>query len=277
MASGRRFIPSTPPNDTPALRVLSLGAGVQSSALAMMIAAGEVPPVDCAIFSDTGWEPKAVYEWLDWIEAHVPFPIHRVRKDDLDLRSAVLNRPARKHGFAVPFYHGESGRSPTRQCTVEWKIKPIIKKTRELLGVGYRQRVPKGTWVQMVVGISWDEIERMRNGLTPYILNDYPLIERRWTRQRCLEWFTAKGLPLPPRSSCLGCPFHSDDEWRRIRDQYPEEFAQTVEDDRVLNERWGHRMHKRGPLATIDLTKDDRQQELGIPGFVNECIGMCGV
>jgi len=48
----------------PNLRILSLGAGVQSSTLALMIAKGEIPMVDCAIFADTMGEPKAVYEWL---------------------------------------------------------------------------------------------------------------------------------------------------------------------------------------------------------------------
>jgi hypothetical protein len=42
--------------------VLSLGAGVQSTTLALMAAHGEVGPMpDCAIFADTCWEPKAVY------------------------------------------------------------------------------------------------------------------------------------------------------------------------------------------------------------------------
>jgi hypothetical protein len=40
------------------LRVLSLGAGVQSTTLALLAAHGEVGPMpDCAIFADTRWEP----------------------------------------------------------------------------------------------------------------------------------------------------------------------------------------------------------------------------
>ncbi len=50
------------------LRVLSLGAGVQSTTLALMIEKGEIPMVDAAIFADTGAEPKAVYDHLDWLE-----------------------------------------------------------------------------------------------------------------------------------------------------------------------------------------------------------------
>ena len=49
------------------LRVLSLGAGVQSTTLALMVEKGEIPMVDCGIFADVGAEPKAVYEHLDWL------------------------------------------------------------------------------------------------------------------------------------------------------------------------------------------------------------------
>ena len=53
--------------------IISLGAGVQSSVMALMAAKGEITPMpDCAIFADTGWEPKRVYEWLDWLEDERP-------------------------------------------------------------------------------------------------------------------------------------------------------------------------------------------------------------
>ena len=55
----------------PNLRVLSLGAGVQSSTLALMIEKGEIPMVDCAIFADVKGEPQEVYKWLDWLETEL--------------------------------------------------------------------------------------------------------------------------------------------------------------------------------------------------------------
>ena len=68
------------------LRILSLGAGVQSTTLALMIEKGEIPMVDCAIFSDTMGEPKKVYEHLDWLEQNVSFPIYRISKGNLLLQ-----------------------------------------------------------------------------------------------------------------------------------------------------------------------------------------------
>ena len=56
----------------PLIRILSLGAGVQSSTMALMAEEGEfgVKP-DAAIFADTGWEPSPVIEHLEWLKTQV--------------------------------------------------------------------------------------------------------------------------------------------------------------------------------------------------------------
>lgn len=88
------------------LRTVSLGAGVQSTTLALMAAHGEIGPMpDCAIFADTGWEPKAVYEHLEWFMSPnvLPFPVHIVSdgniRDDL-LAAGNGNRWASIPAFA---------------------------------------------------------------------------------------------------------------------------------------------------------------------------------
>jgi len=50
------------------IRVLNLGAGVQSTMLFLMLVDGELEPVDIAFFADTGDEPKAVYEHLEFLK-----------------------------------------------------------------------------------------------------------------------------------------------------------------------------------------------------------------
>tara|TARA_Y100000310_G_C20434133_1_gene692906 strand:+ start:47 stop:319 length:273 start_codon:yes stop_codon:yes gene_type:complete len=68
----------------PLKHIISLGAGVQSSTMALMAAKGEITPMpDGAIFADTQWEPNHVYKWLDFIEKNVPFPIYRVTAGNL--------------------------------------------------------------------------------------------------------------------------------------------------------------------------------------------------
>ena len=68
------------------LRCLSLGTGVQSTTMALMAARGELTPMpDIAIFADTGWEPAAVYDHLDWLRSGevLPFPVEIVKKSNL--------------------------------------------------------------------------------------------------------------------------------------------------------------------------------------------------
>jgi len=51
----------------------------------LMAAHDEIAPMPvAAIFADTQAEPKAVYEWLDWLEKQLPFPIHRVTAGKLE-------------------------------------------------------------------------------------------------------------------------------------------------------------------------------------------------
>ena len=54
------------------MRVISLGWGIQSWALAAMSALGKLPPVDAAIHADTTYERAETYEfaarWTPWLE-----------------------------------------------------------------------------------------------------------------------------------------------------------------------------------------------------------------
>jgi hypothetical protein len=81
-----------PPTSNPAirLRALSLGAGVQSTALALMAAHGKVGPLpDCAIFAGTGWEPRAAWASAVEVDRAIRTGILDVRGDVFLHRSAV--------------------------------------------------------------------------------------------------------------------------------------------------------------------------------------------
>ena len=264
-------------------RFLSLGAGVQSSTLALMIAHGEVPMVGDAIFADTQWEPRAVYEWLDWLEKQLPFPVHRVTAGSI--RDGIIAKQNTTVGRfpSVPWHlrheNGDAGIG-RRQCTREYKIEPLVKAKRRLLGCQPRQRIPMGA-CETLIGISTDEASRMRDSAERWNRNRWPLIELGMSRNDCLGWMRRHGYPQPPKSSCIGCPFHSDHEWRRLRDSDPEAWADAVALDEVIRnpargmrgEQYMHR--KLLPLAEVDLSTDE---ELGQGNlFENECQGMCGV
>lgn len=245
-----------------------------------MIAHGEIEPVEAAIFADTGWEPRKVYEWLDWLEQQLPFPVLRVQQGNL--RIDTLNRSNTTGGVftAIPWHmmmpNGDRAMG-RRQCTAEYKISPLSKKARELVGLAPRQR--GGVRCEMLIGISTDEAMRMKPSQDAWKKHRWPLIELGMSRNDCLRWMERKGYPLPPKSSCIGCPFHSDDEWRAIKAD-PESWADALEVDLAIRSQPGMKgqqfMHRScKPLSDVDLsTAADHGQ---VDMFNNECEGMCGV
>ena len=275
-----------PPADTSTikLRVLSLGAGVQSTTLALMAAHGEIGPMpDCAIFADTGWEPRAVYEHLAWLRSPnvLPFPVHIV--SDGNIREGLVNGARGERWASIPaFTKSASGKVGMirRQCTKELKIVPIRRKVRELIGIAGK-RSPNHPVVEQWIGISFDEIVRMKMSMEPWQVNRFPLIEMGMTRRDCLRWLERHGYLTPPKSSCIGCPYHSDAMWRQMREEDQDAWDDAVAIDRLI--RTGFRnlrgkvfLHRSCvPLdeADLDTLADKGQLDL----FADECDGMCGV
>lgn len=264
------------------LRVLSLGAGVQSTTLALMAAAGEIGPMpDCAIFADTGWEPRAVYEHLDRLERVLPFPVHRVRRDGDDLGEhaiKIATMPVTRTASPPWFTKNPDGMLP-QQCSKEFKVRVIGRKVRELLGLAPKQRGPRSVVVEQWLGISLDEAHRMRPAEQKFVLHRYPLIELRMTRQQCLRWLERRAYPRPPKSACIFCPWHDAGQWRDMKANAPADWARAVAFDRAIRPgffgmKGAAFVHRQlVPLAEVDLSVDTRQGDL----FGNECEGVCGV
>ena len=130
------------------------------------------------------------------------------------------------------------------------------------------------------IGISTDEAMRMKPSRDKYAVNEWPLIDLGMSRQDCLNWMAVKGYPLPPKSSCIGCPFHSNAEWRRIKAD-PELWADVLETDAIIREpargmRGRQFMHSsRVPMDQVDLSTAADHGQVDMWG--NECEGMCGV
>lgn len=295
------------------LRALSLGAGVQSTTMALMAAHGEIGPMpDCAIFSDTGWEPKAVYQHLDWLMSGnvLPFPVHIVSAGNI--REELVGAGEGKRWASIPAFaktvipagselpvydenaEGEiieiGSRSTSRetvsigmirrQCTTDFKIVPIRRKVRELANLT-RRRSPPYAVVEAWIGISIDEFIRAKPSFEPWQVKRFPLIEQRMSRRDCLAWRRRHGYPEPPKSACIGCPFHDNGRWRDMRDHDVEAWADAVAVDQAL--RTGLRgirgevfLHRSCvPLDEADLSTAADYGQLDL--FGNECEGMCGV
>jgi hypothetical protein len=264
------------------LRVISLGAGVQSTTMALMAAHREIEPMpDCAIFADTGAEPQGVYDHLRWITSPnvLPFPVHIVSGGNL--RDHVVGAMAGEHRMdARPPFFNVTGGPINRQCTTKHKIAPITRRVRDLAEISRNDRAPA---VEQWIGISTDEASRMKPARDAWQVNRWPLIERKMSRRDCLGWLDRRGYPTPPKSACTFCPYRNTENWRKMKSEDPESFADAVAIDKLIRpgmpgsrrpQSWFIHYSCR-PLDEIDFSTPEERGQLDL--FNNECEGMCGV
>jgi hypothetical protein len=284
--------------------ILSLGAGVQSTALYLMFMRGEITPqIGCAIFADTQDEPAAVYRHLQWLRS-LGGPEILVRTagrlgDDLKSGRRVQGSGKARFTSIPSFTTADGGKTvgrTKRQCSKEYKT-GVIERTirREVMELGYRQRFPvKTAHVHQYLGISMDEAGRsvriaknFRENLkwsTPH----FPLIEKGWTRADCLTWLASKVPHQTPRSSCVFCPNHKDAEWVMLREADPGGWRRAVEIDRALREpgvvvnrdmsqaMFLHRSCQPLDEVAFNTCPTPRELQMGT-GFSHMCEGSCGV
>lgn len=266
------------------IQVLSLGAGVQSTTVLLMSLEGELPPLDYVVFADTGWEPKAVYVHLAWLqtlrEVHVE-TMGNIRGDALINQVRGVKSEGGRWASMPYFVLGPDGNGGMirRQCTYEYKIRPIERFIRRtVLGLEPRQRGPKEKTIRQWYGISLDEMQRMRSDPNAFTSNYYPLIEKRMTRQHCLAWLEKRGVHAP-RSACIGCPFKHNSEWRNLRDGSPDEWRDAVAFDAAIRKCGGMRgdLFIHADRVPLDEAKIDRDSPGQLLLWQDECTGMCGV
>ena len=275
----------TEPLAAPLLRVISLGAGVQSSTLVLMAAAGELKPMpDAALFADTHSEPAFVYEHLAWIQSlQLPFPVRVIEGGDLGGDLAAGRFGARVGTYpAIPYFLDsgtKGGGRGVRGCTGPYKILPLAREHRQMLGP-QRGNKPRPGSVEVWLGISTDEAHRMKPAQNDWQINRFPLIEADMSRGDCIEWLKRHDYPVPQRSACVFCPYRSDAEWRHLREFDPSGFQSAVQLDGALRSVKGqlgladdpylHRSMR--PLDKVDFDSATRQRDL----FGEECSGLCG-
>jgi hypothetical protein len=261
------------------IEILSLGAGVQSSTVLLKSVAGELPKLDYAIFADTGWEPKSVYGWFSdvLIPAADGAGIKVRVVSNGNIRDDILSGRDQPPWYVKPSNSSDRPGSLMRQCTTDYKVVPIERALRAILGLKKGRRWPKEPTIRQWFGISYDEIQRMKISQRPAIENWYPLVEKNLTRGHCLEWLQKNGYPQAPRSACIGCPYHSNKEWLSLSKV---EFNDAVYIDRSLREKkrewakgelFAHPSLK--PLSEVDFT-DPHENQISL---LDECDGLCGV
>jgi hypothetical protein len=253
--------------------VLSLGAGIQSTTLALMAMHGLIEKPQYAIFADTGWESAQTIEHLNELEKLLDFPVVRVDNGNLFDDLTIGLSQIESNYFTSPPFFNAGGSIGSRHCTYDYKIVPIKRMVRTLLNAGERTRL-YGKFVSMQIGISLDECHRAKPSRVDFIRHEHPLLDLRMTRLDCERWLSRNGYKIPPKSACVGCPFHSDKEWQRIKSDNRSEFEIAVGVDELLRSRINPEfMHKSlKPINAVQFI-NTLQADL----FGNECTGMCGV
>lgn len=274
------------------LTYISLGGGRQSTAMIICSALGlhGVPKADCAIFADTGDEVKDTYAHFKnlekWLDRRIL--IHTVKQGNLG--EELTGQKARaKRGFivSIPAFtqggNGANGGMLRRQCTSEYKITPIQRKVRELLGFKKGERIAGKKMARAMIGISVDEAQRMKDSRDSWCVNTYPLVDARINTEDCKKICKEHLGYVPIKSACRFCPYHDNQYWRWLKNERPEEFQKASEVDEGIRDLskagverpvYIHRSCK--PLRDVDFEGMDKHQKF-FDGFGNDCEGMCGV
>lgn len=234
-----------------ALKILSCGAGMQSTALALMscenkLRSGthpQVPVYDLIVFCDLGEEPPWVYKQVEFIRRScescgIPFKVL-----ETNLYGEYIENFGESRVASIPFWsvdeNGKKGKM-RRQCTIDKKIVAIQKYVRyEILGYKFREKCrkqDKGAH-EMHIGFSAEESQRAFESINPMFVTKFPLIEMGLTRadnyKYCLEVW---GLETKA-SACGYCPFHRNYFFKYLKDNCPDCYNAVTRLDEVLEKK----------------------------------------
>lgn len=265
----------------PTLRVLSLGGGTQSCALALMSAAGDLPKLDHIVFADTQGELPETYAYIDYLRSVVEpagIPLHIVTAGSLE--QALLSDQPTSANPTPPAHvlnpDGTKGRVGNYRCSYDYKRRRVDRKVKELCG-------GRGAWkrstVEQWIGFSLDETGRMKQATMcrcghnrtakvgkivvkihdefgcarctcqqydPWQVNRWPLIELEMKRDDTIRWFAANAHPTPPRSACWFCPNSGNERWQSLRAEHPDLFERACAIDDAIRVDAG--FNKRGKV-----------------------------
>ena len=264
------------------LNILSLGVGVQSTALYYMSALNLIERFDYAIFADPGSEKQHTYATLCklilWGKRNNGPEIIVCGKDTLYRDLLEKEKIPGKTFVSIPaFTPGSTGRASMvrRQCTNEYKILEVNKAIRKIYGIDKYKWTPP---TRIHIGITTDEISRMkqptRNWQTfVYLFCNYSTTRKdtlklgypkTFSRQDCIDWLQENNFEVPVPSSCTFCPFQSNRDWAILKKDNPAEFQAAVELDNSIRDSTArgikqpiflHRSLK--PLSTIEFGENN--------------------
>jgi len=211
-------------------QVWSCGGGVQSAAIAALIIQGRLPVPDMAVIVDTEREKSSTWRYLEDVLrpalAPLGLEIHRVAKSDHEKTDLFGEWDGADGAPIIPAFVGGGGRL-RGFCSSRWKRR-VVQRWLRRRGVALAE-----VWL----GISTDEIRRSKLSGEKWFEHYYPLIDQRVNRADCYALISRQGWPIPDPSSCWCCPNIPVQEWRRMRQDAPADFAAAVALEQDLQRR----------------------------------------
>lgn len=168
-----------------------------------------------------------------------------------------------------------------RGCTRDYKINPMNSAIRHHLGLAPGASGPSSPIVELSIGLTTDELERVTTSEIPFIHHRYPLIELGLSKGDCVQYLLQRGLPIPIKSRCIICPYQTNELWLELATKSRDEFEQACQFDEAIRD--GVRGTKtllflhgsRTPLRLVDLSVPDGLWSRD--GLAAECQGVCGL
>lgn len=237
------------------MKILSCGAGMQSTALALMSCANklikdgkpnnfeyteQVPIYDVVLFCDLGLEPAWVYSQVYFIKsacewAGIPFYILKST-----LYEDYIRDFGKKRVVSIPFWsvddNGKKGKM-MRNCTLDYKINIMQKFVRwEILGYKKGQKIKKEDIKahEMHLGFSKEEESRCKENPNKMFVNKFPLCDMGLVRADNYAYIRDVWGLETRASACCFCPFHTNYFFNYIKNNNKYEYEKTVEFDEML-------------------------------------------
>jgi len=231
--------------------VLSFGAGVQTTAMAILVAQGQIQ-VDEVAFADTYAEKPETYWYMDNytkpLFESLDIPFTTVKGDLIEYCKRYKIVPSVVY----------------RWCSDKAKIRPM------------KKHYDKDT-TTLLIGFSIDEAHRA-NRVNDGLERQFPLIELGIGYNDCEQIIRDYGWPRPLRSSCYFCPFQPWLEWNWLKREHPELIKKCLEMEELLYSRRPSDRYKTGVFGGKPLWRwvEGEQLEWQFPGEYSCYSGDCG-
>lgn len=235
-------------SDVDGMKILSCGAGMQSTALALMSCEKikntekypKVPIYDLIVFCDLGEEPPWVYSQVEFIrnaceDAGIEFMVL-----ETNLYRDYMQNFGKKRVVSIPFWtvspEGKKGKM-RRNCTLDYKIAEIQKYVRwNVLGYkkGQRTKPCDEKAHEMHIGFSYEERQRASENPHKMFKNKFPLIDMELTRADNYAYIRDVWGLETKASACTFCPFHRNFFFKYLKENHARDYDILINFDKML-------------------------------------------